>query len=97
MTRRILSILCATVLLVGSGYAATKLLENIPLVWKPTDTLGSLGSLDLAAPVISTPLHSDALVDTRNNPALIGRIRKAPTSPFPSPLRATSRHSLPTT
>ncbi len=83
MTRRILSILCATVLLVGSGYAATKLLENIPLVWKPTDTLGSLGSLDLAAPVISTPLHVDALVDTRNNPALIGENQESPDKPLP--------------
>ena len=47
MYRHIVSVLCATLLLVGGGFAATKLLENIPLVWKPTETLGSLGPLNL--------------------------------------------------
>jgi hypothetical protein len=83
MSQRILSILCATLLLVGSGIAATKLLENIALVWKPTDTLGSLGPLNLGQSVISTPLHVDTLVDTRNNPSLIAENQEKPEKPLP--------------
>jgi hypothetical protein len=83
MSHRILSILCMTLLLAGSGMAATKLLENIPLVWKPTETLGSLGPLNLGGPVISTPLHVDAFVDTRNNPALIAQNQENPDKPLP--------------
>jgi len=70
MSQRVLSILCATLLLIGSGFAATKLLENIPLVWKPTDTLGSLGPLD-------------TLVDSRNNPSLIAENQEKPDKPLP--------------
>jgi hypothetical protein len=71
MSRRILAILCTTLLLAAGATAAPKLLENIPLVWKPTDTLGALGPLNLNGPVISTALHVDPLVDTRNNPSLV--------------------------
>src|ERR1700735_2882591 len=72
MSQRILSFFCTTLLLVGTGFAAPKLLENIPLVWKPTDTLGSLGPVNLNGPVISTASHVDALADTPNNPPLVG-------------------------
>jgi hypothetical protein len=71
MSHRILAILCTTLLLAAGATAAAKLLENIPLVWKPTDSLGTLGPLNLSGPVISTALHVDLLVDTRNNPSLI--------------------------
>jgi hypothetical protein len=83
MTHRILSILCTTLLLAGGALAAPKLLENIPLVWKPTDTLGSLGPLNLAGPVISTGLHVDTLVDTRNNPSRIAENQEKPEKPLP--------------
>jgi hypothetical protein len=83
MSQRILAILCTTLLLAGGGLAATKLLENIPLVWKPTDTLGSLGPLNLGGPVITTPLHVDTLVDTRTNPSLIAENREKPEKPLP--------------
>src|ERR1700734_2049669 len=83
MSQRLLSILCTTLLLVGSGLAATKLLEDIPLVWKPTDPLGSLGPLNLGGPVISTPLHVDTLVDTRNNPSMIAENQEKPDKPLP--------------
>jgi hypothetical protein len=83
MTHRILSILCTTLLLAGGALAAPKLLENIPLVWKPTDTLGSLGSLNLAGPVISTGLHVDTLVDTRSSPSRIAENQEKPEKPLP--------------
>jgi hypothetical protein len=77
MSHRILAILCTTLLLaVGGTAAAAKLLENIPLVWKPTDTLGALGPLNLSGPVISTALHVDTLVDTRTNPSLVAENRE---------------------
>jgi hypothetical protein len=76
MSQRILAILCTTLLLAVGGTAVAKLLENIPLVWKPTDTLGALGPLNLSGPVISTALHVDPLVDTRNNPSLVAENRE---------------------
>jgi len=83
MSYRILAILCTTLLLAAGATAAAKLLENIPLVWKPTDTLGSLGPLNLGGPVISTPLHVDTLVDSRNNPSLIAENQEKPDKPLP--------------
>jgi hypothetical protein len=83
MSHRILSILCATLLLAGSVSAAPKLLENIPLVWKPTDTLASLGPLNLGGPVMSASLHVDKLVDTRNNPTMIAQNLEKPERPLP--------------
>ncbi len=71
MSQRILATLFTTMLLAAGATAGPKLLENIPLVWKPTDTLGALGPLNLSGPVISTALHVDLLVDTRTNPALV--------------------------
>ena len=83
MSHRILAILCTTLLIGGGASAATKLLENIPLVWKPTETLGSLGPLNLGGPVISTALHVDTFVDTRDNPSLIAENRENPEKPLP--------------
>jgi hypothetical protein len=83
MAHRIVSILCASVLLAGGAIASPKLLENIPLVWKPTDTLASLGALNLTNAVITTPLHIDTLVDTRSNPAKIAENQEKPEKPLP--------------
>src|ERR1700677_5109220 len=76
MSQRVLAILATFLLFASSGMAAPKLLENIPLVWKPTDTLSSLGPLNLGGPVVSTALHVDPLVDMRNNPSLIAENRE---------------------
>jgi len=70
MSYRIPAIIFAT-LLATFATAGPKPLENIPLVWKPTDTLGALGPLNLDGPVISVALHVDLLVDTRKNPSLV--------------------------
>jgi hypothetical protein len=82
MSQRILSLFCAT-LLAGSVLATPKLLENIPLVWKPTDTLASLGPLNLSGAATSTALHVDTLVDTRQNPAQIAENREKLEKPLP--------------
>jgi hypothetical protein len=71
MSQRILATLFTTMLLAAAATAGPKLLENIPLVWKPTDALGALGPLNLSGSVISTALHVDLLVDTRANPSLV--------------------------
>jgi hypothetical protein len=76
MSHRILAIFCTTLLLAAGAAAAPKPLENIPLVWKPTDTLAALGPLNLSGAVISTALHVDLLVDTRNNPSLVAENRE---------------------
>ena len=76
MSQRIPAILCTALLLTAGAMAAPKLLENIPLVWKPTDTLGAVGPLNLSGPVISTALHVDVLVDTRTNPSLVAENRE---------------------
>ena len=83
MCQRILAILCTTLLLTGGGLAAAKLLQDIPLVWKPTDNLASLGPLNLGGPVVSTALHVDTLVDTRSNPSLIAENRENLDKPLP--------------
>jgi hypothetical protein len=83
MSHRILSILCTILLLAGSASAAPKLLQNIPLVWKPTETLSSLGPLNLPGPIISTALHVDKLVDTRSNPSMIAENQETPEKPLP--------------
>jgi hypothetical protein len=82
MSHRIVSILCTTLLLVGSVTAAPRLLENIPLVWKPTESLSSSGPLNLAGPVISTALHVDTFVDTRSDPTKIGENQEKPEKPL---------------
>ena len=47
-------------------------LENIPLVWKPTASLGSMGSVDLAD-LEDVKLQVDRLADNRENPGAIGQ------------------------
>lgn len=83
MSRRTFSILCTTLLVAGSVLASPKLLENIPLVWKPTETLGSLGPLNLPGYMISTALHVDKLIDARSNPSLIAENRENAEKPLP--------------
>lgn len=53
-------------------------LENIPLVWKPTTSLGSMGSVDLTD-LEEAKLQVDRLADNRENRGLIGQnIEKTP-------------------
>jgi hypothetical protein len=72
-------VLLATVLLslaVGSAFGAAKLLENVPLQWKPTETLAQMGPVDVSGPLLTTKLHFDILVDTREKQGLVGENRE---------------------
>jgi hypothetical protein len=84
MSHRILaSAFFACLLAGGAAYAGPKLLENIPLQWTPTDSLASLGPLDLSGPLLSSKIHVDLLVDTRENPSAVAENREKPDKVLP--------------
>lgn len=56
------------------GCASTGL-ENIPLLWKPTTGMFSIGSAELAA-LRNATLQIEPVIDKRDNPALIGQNRE---------------------
>ena len=60
-----------------TGCASTSL-ENIPLLWKPTTGLFSLGAVELAE-LQSARLQIDAVIDNRENPEVIGQNREKET------------------
>jgi len=55
----------------GGPAAAQKKLENIPLVWKPTDEVGSGGVTNLSG-LADVKIQVDPFVDTRENKAKFG-------------------------
>jgi hypothetical protein len=57
---------------------ATGRLENVPLVWKPTSTLGAAGHIDLAD-VRAAKVKVAPMVDPRQTPSLIGENREEST------------------
>lgn len=79
MKRRILSAAVLS-LVVGSALAASKPLENIPLKWSPTQSLGDMGPVDLSGPVLNTRVHIDTFTDSRQNAALVAENREKPTN-----------------
>lgn len=60
-----------------AGCASTGL-ENIPLLWKPTTGMFSIGSAELAE-LQNARLQIDPVIDKRENPALIGQNREEQT------------------
>ncbi len=60
-----------------AGCASTGL-ENIPLLWKPTTGMFSIGSVELAE-LQNAKLQIDPVVDKRENTALIGQNREEQT------------------
>ena len=60
-----------------AGCASTGL-ENIPLLWKPTTGMFSIGSAELAE-LQNARLQIDPVADKRENPAVIGQNREEPT------------------
>lgn len=59
----------------GAAFAAAGL-QNIPLQWKPTSSFSQMGTIDLSGGTITTKIHFDPLVDTRQNPTLVAENRE---------------------
>jgi hypothetical protein len=77
MNRRTLSV--AVLAVVASvAFAASKPLENIPLKWSPTQTLGDMGPVDLSGPVLTTRIHIDTFTDKRQNTTVVAENREKP-------------------
>jgi hypothetical protein len=84
MHQRILAAALYAGLFFGNGaYASPKLLENIPLQWSPTSTLGEMGPLDISGPLLSRKVHVDAFQDARQKPALIAENHEKETNVLP--------------
>jgi hypothetical protein len=66
----------ASLLVNGAALAGGATLENIPLKWTPTSTLNEMGPLDLSGALLTTKIHLDTFVDTRQNPSLIAENRE---------------------
>jgi hypothetical protein len=71
MNLRILAPAACALLLLGGEALAGKPLENIPLQWKPTSTLGEMGPLDVSGALLSRTIHIEPFRDVRQNTALI--------------------------
>lgn len=60
----------------GAAFGGSKPLENIPLKWTPTSNLAEMGAIEVSGAMLTTKIHLDALVDTRQNPSLIAENRE---------------------
>ena len=65
-------------LLVNGAVFAAAGLQNIPLQWKPTSSFSQMGTIDLSGGTVTTKIHFDPLVDTRQNPTLVAENREKP-------------------
>ena len=66
----------------GSALASQKVLENIPLKWSPTSTMAEMGPVDLSASDLAVKIQVEPLVDSRQNPTLIGQNTEKPDKPL---------------
>jgi len=66
----------------GSALASQKVLENIPLKWSPTSTMAEMGPVDLSASDLAIKIQVEPLVDSRQNPTLIGQNTEKPEKPL---------------
>jgi len=73
--RILVSLLAVTI---GVAYAKTKLLEDVPLQWKPTSAL-TLGAMETPQAAI----QFDTFTDQRSNPQAIGENREDEGKPKP--------------
>jgi len=76
MRRYSSAIACCVFLLVSGAALAGGPLQNIPLKWSPTSTLTEMGALDVSGPMLTTKIHVESFVDTRENPSLIAENRE---------------------
>jgi hypothetical protein len=66
----------AFLLVNGTDFARGAGLENVPLKWTPTSTLSEMGAIDISGALLTTKIQLGALVDTRQNPSLVGENRE---------------------
>jgi hypothetical protein len=66
---------CTAILLNGTALAGPPL-QDIPLKWTPTSSLGEMGALDLSGALLTTRIRVDTFTDTRENPSLIAENRE---------------------
>jgi len=66
----------ASLLLSGAAFARGEPLDNIPLKWTPTSPLSEWGVVDISGAMLTTKIHFDTFVDTRQNPSLIAENRE---------------------
>jgi len=66
----------ASLLVNRAAFAGGGTLENIPLKWTPTSTLSEMGAVDISGALLTTKIHLDTFVDTRQNPTLIAENRE---------------------
>jgi hypothetical protein len=71
MARR-LGIFLALVFVTLSAYGAKKLLEHVPLQWRPTSQLSTFGTVETA----QLPIQFETFTDARDKPELIGENRE---------------------
>jgi hypothetical protein len=77
MNRRILvTACCFAPLLAAPAFAASRLLENIPLKWSPRTSLSQMGPLDISGPLLGLKVHVEPFTDSRPQPALIAENRE---------------------
>ena len=65
-----------------SALARQTVLENIPLKWSPTSTMAEMGPVDLSAADLAVKIQVEPLVDSRQNPTLIGQNTEKPDKPL---------------
>ena len=70
------------VLASSTALARQTVLENIPLKWSPTSTLAEMGPVDLSAADLAVKIQIEPLVDSRQNPTLIGQNTEKPDKPL---------------
>jgi Uncharacterized lipoprotein/Lipopolysaccharide-assembly len=82
MGRRIFAATTAC-LLAGTAFSGSTPLRDIPLKWTPTNSLAEMGPLDVSGPLLTTSVHVDDFVDTRQNPATVAENREKPANVRP--------------
>jgi len=72
--------LFAAVLAAGTAFASGEPLQNIPLKWTPTSPFSEWGPIDVSGAMLTSKIHVDAFVDTRQNPSLVAENREKPSN-----------------
>ena len=72
--------LFSAALTAGTALAGGEPLQNIPLKWTPTSPFSEWGPIDVSGAMLTSKIHVDAFVDTRQNPSLVAENREKPSN-----------------